>query len=263
MTKQKYSGLSQKPVSHDVCSAHSTNMKNLLELVKQTSPSIVQSLSCARKINPLSHRRSRGSRESSRKRFQFMHLLCLPPVLAPVPTRALVKLSRERSLAMNADFNARPATLSRRSCKSSAPDALSVIHGFETRSGFDELELRVRSTINYVRHNLSANLSLAQLAKINGISSWHCCRLFTATIGLSPSRCIKLLRLKAAADLLTGTTMSVKEVAAAVGINSQSHFVRDFQATFGCSPKKYRMQHRNQPSVARKCQDPTAFAKIG
>ncbi len=127
-----------------------------------------------------------------------------------------------------------------------------TIDDFNALLGSHELDFRVRSTLKYARDNLSADLSLSQLARINGISSWHCCRLFAAGLGQSPARCIKLLRLAAAADLLVDSTLSVKEIGAAVGINNQSHFVRDFREVFGLSPRQYRIQQHvscSQPAA--------------
>src|SRR5439155_21480144 len=100
-----------------------------------------------------------------------------------------------------------------------------VIDDLNALAGSEEVDFRIRFTLNYARNNLRGDLSLPQLARVNNISHWHCCRLFARGVGLSPARCIKLLRLKAAADLLIESTMSVKEIAADVGINNQSHFV--------------------------------------
>jgi AraC family transcriptional regulator len=121
---------------------------------------------------------------------------------------------------------------------------MNAIEELDIHFASGELDFRIRYTLDYARNNLTSDLSLAQLARINGISSWHLCRLFTAGLGLSPVHCIKLLRLRAAADLLAKTALSVKEIGTAVGINNQSHFVRDFRVVFGQSPKQYRLKRR-------------------
>ncbi len=126
---------------------------------------------------------------------------------------------------------------------------MKVADELDKRATAGELDFRIRCALDYARNNLTGNLSLSQLAKINRISSWHLCRLFTAGVGISPARCIKLLRLKAAADLLARSALSVKEIGANVGINSQSHFVRDFRVVFDQSPKQYRLKHRVGPAL--------------
>jgi hypothetical protein len=49
-----------------------------------------------------------------------------------------------------------------------------------------------------------------------------------------------------AKDLLESSFLSVKEIAYQVGLNDESHFVRDFKSTYGFSPALYRSQFRNK-----------------
>ena len=51
---------------------------------------------------------------------------------------------------------------------------------------------------------------------------------------------LKQLRLLKAAQLLTSTPLSVKEICAAVGYQDFSHFVRDFRQAHGYRPSEYR-----------------------
>lgn len=64
--------------------------------------------------------------------------------------------------------------------------------------------------------------------------------LFKEETGLSPAQYIKRLRLGYARQLLEQSTLSVKEVMAAAGINDFSHFVRDFKTMHGLTPSKAR-----------------------
>jgi AraC family transcriptional regulator len=102
------------------------------------------------------------------------------------------------------------------------------------------IDFRVRRVLEYTRSNLRHDLSLRILAMIANVSVWHVCRLFKKEVGLSPGRCVKLLRLQYAAELLATTSMSVKEVMVAVGMNDESHFVRDFRQSVGDFPVLYR-----------------------
>jgi hypothetical protein len=47
-----------------------------------------------------------------------------------------------------------------------------------------------------------------------------------------------------AKDLLESSFLSVKEIAYQVGLNDESHFVRDFKSTYGFSPALYRSQFK-------------------
>lgn len=111
-----------------------------------------------------------------------------------------------------------------------------------------DTDFRLRCALEYARCHLGENLSLQRLAIITNVSIWHLCRLFRNELGISPARCVKLLRLKCASDLLANTSLSVKEIAAAIGINDMSHFVRDFRGVTGVFPVEYRMRVRQQSS---------------
>jgi len=49
-----------------------------------------------------------------------------------------------------------------------------------------------------------------------------------------------------AKDLLESSFLSVKEIAYQVGLNDESHFVRDFKSTYGFSPALYRSRFKNK-----------------
>jgi AraC-like DNA-binding protein len=53
-----------------------------------------------------------------------------------------------------------------------------------------------------------------------------------------------------AKDLLESSFLSVKEIAYQVGLNDESHFVRDFKSTYGLSPAIYRSHFRNNGGSA-------------
>lgn len=72
----------------------------------------------------------------------------------------------------------------------------------------------------------------------------HISRLFQQQLGRGFASYLADLRLRRAADLLTRTNLSVKEVAAAVGFGHASNFYRRFVDRFGVAPSDYRRQHR-------------------
>ena len=121
-------------------------------------------------------------------------------------------------------------------------------------------DFRLRYALDYASCHPQADLSLRRLAALTNLSVWHICRLFRDEVGISPARCIKLLRLKYAAELLVNTSLSVKEVVAAVGINDVSHFVRDFRSVTGEFPVEYRTRVRGQADF---CVAHSANAKGG
>lgn len=115
-------------------------------------------------------------------------------------------------------------------------------HALDAQVGsrYRHADTRVMYVLGYARAHLRDDLQLSELARVANVSTWHICRLFRAELGMSPSRCVKLLRLCIAAELLATTFLTVKEVMASVGLNDESHFVRDFQTLFGQTPIHYR-----------------------
>lgn len=65
---------------------------------------------------------------------------------------------------------------------------------------------------------------------------------------MPPIRYLRQLRMERAKHLLESSFLSVKEIAFQVGLNDESHFVRDFKSTYGYSPALYRSQFRNNGS---------------
>lgn len=63
--------------------------------------------------------------------------------------------------------------------------------------------------------------------------------------GKTYTELVQAKRLHQAAYLLTTTSMSVMEVAMAVGYDNISYFHRIFQRTFGMTPRRYRMDNRS------------------
>ena len=63
---------------------------------------------------------------------------------------------------------------------------------------------------------------------------------------MPPIRYLRLLRMERAKNLLESSFLSVKEIAFQVGLNDESHFVRDFKSTYGFSPALYRSHFKNK-----------------
>ena len=72
---------------------------------------------------------------------------------------------------------------------------------------------------------------------------------------MPPIRYLRLLRMERAKDLLESSFLSVKEIAYQVGLNDESHFVRDFKSTYGFSPAHYRSNFKNKTAVDNESND--------
>jgi AraC-like DNA-binding protein len=106
------------------------------------------------------------------------------------------------------------------------------------------LDKRVEKIIEMMREDVRGELSLSQFAQSVNLSVWRLCHIFKSDVGMPPMRYLRLLRMERAKDLLESSFLSVKEIGYRVGLNDESHFVRDFKATYGLSPACYRTQFR-------------------
>lgn len=75
-----------------------------------------------------------------------------------------------------------------------------------------------------------------EFQRLTRLSASHLCRAFTHWLGRTPTAYLNDLRLQRARRLLLQSTMSVKEVATAVGILDTNYFARSFRRKFGTSP---------------------------
>jgi len=100
-----------------------------------------------------------------------------------------------------------------------------------------------------MREDVRGELSLAEFAQSVNLSVWRLCHIFKSDVGMPPIRYLRLLRMERAKNLLESSFLSVKEIAFQVGLNDESHFVRDFKSTYGFSPALYRTHFKNKPAT--------------
>lgn len=106
--------------------------------------------------------------------------------------------------------------------------------------GLDSLPQGVRSAIDLIEANISEPLPIPQIARNIGISQRQLERQFHQTMGCSVVQFSLLLRLQHARVLLISTDLGVREISAASGFNSLSHFAFAFRKCFGRRPSEYR-----------------------
>jgi AraC family transcriptional regulator len=95
---------------------------------------------------------------------------------------------------------------------------------------------------DYIGDNLSADLTVADLAAVAHLSPFHFLRLFRQSTGTTPHRYVVEVRMRRAAELLRRTDRPIAGVAAACGYRSAGHFAETFRRQFGVSPAGFRAQ---------------------
>jgi transcriptional regulator GlxA family with amidase domain len=102
------------------------------------------------------------------------------------------------------------------------------------------VDQRVDKVLQMMRADLREELSLTGLAHAVNLSVWRLSHIFRSDVGVSPIQYLKVLRLEKAKYLLETSFLSVKEITHRVGLNDESHFVRDFKKAYGLAPTNYR-----------------------
>ncbi len=99
-------------------------------------------------------------------------------------------------------------------------------------------ERRLRQVVDMIE--LEPSCSIRDLALKVSLSPAHLQRLFKQHTGTQLGSVVAERRLQKAAELLTLSNLSIKEIAHAVGYRHHSSFVRAFERRFAQAPKRYR-----------------------
>lgn len=89
-------------------------------------------------------------------------------------------------------------------------------------------------------HATEKNISVERIAAYSGYNKHYLTRLFKRQTGLGVLEYVHSLKLEAAKQLLAGTKLYVKEVAAQVGIPDEKQFAKWFKRLCGVTPTAYR-----------------------
>jgi len=106
--------------------------------------------------------------------------------------------------------------------------------------GLNPAICRVRE---YLDAHFAGRVTIADLARVGGLSPFHLIRLFHARVGLPPYMYLEHLRIARAKELLR-SGVAIIEVARRTGFGDQSHFTRRFKRVVGVPPGRYVRQQR-------------------
>jgi AraC-like DNA-binding protein len=98
----------------------------------------------------------------------------------------------------------------------------------------------VAKTMEYIGSHYMENISVSTVASHLNISTSHLSRLFKQWTACPPYEFIVLTRITRAKQMLCTTSLSIKEIAYAVGYNSEVNFITSFTAKVGASPGNFR-----------------------
>jgi len=98
----------------------------------------------------------------------------------------------------------------------------------------------IAGAIEYIEQNLTAAISVADMAKFSGYSEYHFMRLFKAETGFTPADYARKRRLSEIARQIDGGKRNISNIAFAYGFNSKENFTRAFKAEHHISPTEYK-----------------------
>lgn len=99
-------------------------------------------------------------------------------------------------------------------------------------------------SLAFIREHYTEAISSAEIAKSIGYSRSYFGYIFKKKHGVPVNKYILQLRLSKAAELLTGTAMSISDVAEKAGFDDPNYFSTVFKATFGQPPRLYRAKNQ-------------------
>jgi transcriptional regulator GlxA family with amidase domain len=88
--------------------------------------------------------------------------------------------------------------------------------------------------------HLHESIDLESIAEAACLSPFHFHRLFKAAFGMTPHEFLVARRFEKSRRLLTKSSLSMTEIAWAVGFESQASFSKFFTKSAGLSPKAFR-----------------------
>lgn len=99
-----------------------------------------------------------------------------------------------------------------------------------------ENDIMVKKAIRYIKKNYKNKINVEVLASYTGFSRFYFSRCFKRLTGYSVSEYTGFLRCREAKRLLTGTDMTVSEVAAMCGYGDVSYFTKVYKRHMGVCP---------------------------
>ncbi len=119
-----------------------------------------------------------------------------------------------------------------------------------TITGNSSQETLVEKCVDYIVRNLKEDCTVASLSKRFNVSENYLYKNFMRYLEQSPSQFVLSMRIYRAKSLIVANTLSMEEVANAVGFSSLSHFSRSFKQKEGASPSEFKKAYADSNKVA-------------
>lgn len=121
--------------------------------------------------------------------------------------------------------------------------------GFRTEGDKSSTEQKIAKSIEWIKNNLNAEITLDDMAKSVCMSRSLYASNFRAYAGTSLIAFTMAARTESAAQLLSQTDDPIANIATTCGFNNIGYFHRTFKQRFRMTPKQYRQTARKQGST--------------
>lgn len=104
----------------------------------------------------------------------------------------------------------------------------------------DKDNLRIKTIMTFIEDNYDKKLELKQIAAQIHLCESECCRLFKRYMHQSLFDYLLSYRIKKSLPLLSGTSLSITEIASLCGFSDSNYYAKVFHRYQKCSPSAYR-----------------------
>ncbi|MGN0632748.1 MAG: AraC family transcriptional regulator [Oscillospiraceae bacterium] len=94
--------------------------------------------------------------------------------------------------------------------------------------------------VDYINSNYASPISMDDLCRTSGVTKQYLCLLFRKTLNTRPMEYIAKRRIQAAKELLTGSDLTIEEIAEATGFCAASYFCKLFKRYEGITPSRFK-----------------------
>lgn len=100
--------------------------------------------------------------------------------------------------------------------------------------------------IEYTEENFMNKITADDVSKLLGLNRNYFSTMFHEGTGKTYKKYLTEVKLNYARNLISGTELSITEIASRCGFGSSNSFIREFTATFGVPPLKYRKNNSGE-----------------